>query len=108
TVLRRDGFQVFLAADGLEAVDVYRQSGRAIDVVLSDVRMNRLDGPQTLLALRKLNPLVRCIFMSGDPGDYTIPELLSLGACAFLEKPFSDLASISDTLRRAISQRRAA
>jgi CheY-like chemotaxis protein len=69
--LRAQGFTVWLAADTLTAVELYRGHHDAIDVVLLDVRMPDRDGPETLAALRELDPHVTCCFMSGDTGDYT-------------------------------------
>src|SRR3954470_11871134 len=51
-MLRQQGFAVWLAADGWEALEVYRLHLAAIDLVLLDVRMPGLDGPATLTALR--------------------------------------------------------
>jgi CheY-like chemotaxis protein len=67
TLLRGQGFVVLLAASGLEAVTLYRQHGREIDAVVLDVRMPGLDGPQTLAALRQLDPHVRSVFLTGVP-----------------------------------------
>jgi DNA-binding response OmpR family regulator len=66
----------------------------AIDVVLLDVRMPDQDGPETLAALRELDPQVTCCFMSGDTGEYTEENLLDLGVVAVFQKPFrmSELA----------------
>lgn len=86
--LRSEGFAVGLAANGRDALDVYRRQGQTIDVVLLDVRMPGLDGPRTLAALQELNPQVRCCFMSGDLGSYTEERLRSLGAAAVFPKPF--------------------
>jgi CheY-like chemotaxis protein len=86
--LRQQGFAVWLAADGWEALDLYWQHAPAIDVVMLDVLMPGLDGPQTLAALQELNPQVRCCFMSGHLGDYTEGRLRELGAAIVLPKPF--------------------
>ena len=86
--LRREGYDVWLAADGQEALVQYWDRREDIDVILLDVRMPSLDGPQTLAALRQLNPRVRCCFMSGDLGSYTEGELRGLGAAGVLYKPF--------------------
>jgi CheY-like chemotaxis protein len=103
--LRQHGFAVWPAANGQEALDLYRRHRDAIDVVLMDVRMPDLDGPQTLAALQGLNPRIRCCFMSGDTDRYTERQLCGLGA-GFLPKPFrlaevarvlGDLASSADS-----------
>ena len=88
TALQGQGFVVWLAADGGEALNQYWHHRAAIDLVLLDVQMPGLDGPHTLAALRQLNPQVRCCFMSGALGLYTAEELRGLGAGGFLQKPF--------------------
>ena len=87
--LERYGFEVRLAASGREAIDLYRENRENTDVVLLDVRMPGLDGPQTLDALRRMNPDVLACFMSGDTGAYTREDLLKCGAAHFVAKPFS-------------------
>lgn len=83
-VLPRFGFRVRTAAGGREALDLYRLHGPDTDLVLMDVQMPDLDGPETLAALRHLNPAVRCCLMSADSGRYTPQQLLGLGAIAFV------------------------
>src|SRR5207248_1562218 len=86
--LRRTGFAAWQAATGREALELYARQREAIDLVLLDVRMPDWDGPQTLAALRRLDPDVRCCFLTGDAGTYTEGELLALGAIMVLDKPF--------------------
>jgi two-component system sensor histidine kinase/response regulator len=87
-LMRKQGFAVFLAADGNEALDLYTRYRQNIDVVLLDVLMPGNDGPRTLAAIQEINPRVCCCFMSGSLGDYTEGELRDLGAVAVLAKPF--------------------
>jgi len=87
-VLERDGFDVWLAANGREALRVYRAYRDRIAVVLLDVHMPVLDGPATLDALCRLHPEVLVCFMSGDTGDYQPHELLRRGAARVFAKPF--------------------
>jgi DNA-binding NtrC family response regulator len=83
-----EGFTVWLAANGEEALDLYWRRRESIDVILLDVRMPGLDGPQTLAAIQDVNPEIRCCFMSGDFGTQTEVSLLSMGAAAVIMKPF--------------------
>ena len=100
--LRQEGFSVWLAADGQEALDLYRNHCATIDVVLLDVRMPGLNGPQTLAALRELTPQIRCCFMSGSFGSYTEERLRDLGAATVFAKPFrlDEVAHVLGNLAR--------
>jgi CheY-like chemotaxis protein len=97
TSMRQEGFAVHVATGGQEALELYRRHHETVDVVLMDVRMPGLDGPQTLAALQEVNPQVRCCLMSGDLGSYRADELKSRGAAAILTKPF-DLAEVGRVL----------
>jgi DNA-binding response OmpR family regulator len=87
-VLRRQGFQVYTARSGQEALAQFLAHQEKIDLALLDVRMPGLDGPGTLLLLRQLRPTLRCCFMSGELGQTGMEELLSLGAERVFFKPF--------------------
>jgi CheY-like chemotaxis protein len=97
--LESRGFNVWLAVDGDDALDLYRRHRDEIDLVLLDVEMPGLDGPHTLEALRRLNPEVVACFMSGNAGTYTEEELLDRGAAWFFHKPFRP-AEVADQLQR--------
>jgi DNA-binding NtrC family response regulator len=88
TVLQRKGFTVWLADCGRTALEIYQERQGAVSVVLMDVRMPDLDGPQTLAALQRINPSVACCFMTGHAGEYTPEGLLALGAIRLFDKPF--------------------
>ena len=102
--LRLSGLEVRLAASGEEAVDLYRRDG-GIAAVLLDVQLPGLDGPQTLAALREIDPGVVCCFMSGDTGRYTAEGLLAMGAAHFFAKPFV-LAEVVRVLREVAARAR--
>lgn len=88
-VLKRQGFQVFTASSGQDALTVFSAHHDAIDMALLDVRMPGMDGPTTLLALRQIKPGLRCCFMSGELGTVKIDDLLALGAERVFLKPFA-------------------
>jgi len=86
--LRPFGLQVWLAAGAQEALRIYRQNHANIGVVLLDVSMPDLDGPETLGLLRKINPTLVCCFMNGISSPYTERDLLARGGQRVLKKPF--------------------
>lgn len=86
--LRADGISVRQAADGREAEEVCRARGSRIGLILMDVQMPMVTGPQALTAIRRFAPAVRCWFMSGDLGGHTEAELFACGAERVLAKPF--------------------
>jgi len=96
--LERIGFDVWLASDGREAIDLYREHRKDIALVLLDVRMPDLDGPQTLDALRELDPEVLVCFMTGDTAPYEPEELTQRGAAFVIAKPFH-LDELTNILR---------
>jgi len=87
--LLQEGFAVWAAPDGREALAQYGRHRDSIHVVLLDVRLPILDGPRTLAGLQKMNAKVRCYFMSSDIGSHSVRSLTSLGADGVLVKPFN-------------------
>jgi CheY-like chemotaxis protein len=91
---RRAGLTVWPAADGLQAVEVFRREGRAITVALLDIHMPGLDGTQVLSALREIDPALPCCFMTAGAHPFTREDLLRRGAADVLQKPFSPSEAI--------------
>lgn len=102
--LERRGFNVWPVASGDEAFDSFRQHGDEIDLVLLDVQMPGLDGPNTLAAIQLLDADVAACFMTGSGGAYSPADLLKRGACRVFTKPFR-LGQIADVLKKIASQR---
>lgn len=101
--LETAGFIVWQAASGPATIDLFRQHGDRVSVVLLDVQLvGPLDGPQTLLELRRLRPDFPFCFMSGNAGPYSANELLALGARHLFTKPFPSLAEVVYLLWRMV------
>ena len=96
------GFSVLLAKDGVEALDVFRQHQDEVRCVVCDVTMPRMDGWETLAALRTLAPGLPVVLASGyDKAQVMVgnhPELPE----AFLSKPYH-LQELGDAIRRALA-----
>jgi len=102
--LERNGLDVWLAPNGREAIDLFSVHSENIALVLLDVRMPGLDGPETLEALRKIKPEVPACFMSGNTADREPQKLLQRRATLVITKPFllDDLANILRRLAQGL------
>jgi two-component system cell cycle sensor histidine kinase/response regulator CckA len=87
-VLTEAGHRVLAAADGPAALELTRQYTGAVDLLITDVVMPEMSGPELASQITPLRPSVIVLYMSG----YTDHALLSKGAieqgAAFLQKPF--------------------
>jgi signal transduction histidine kinase len=88
-MLERLGFRVVSACDGREALQVYRQQGEQIGVILLDLTMPYLNGEETLLELRRLNPDVRVILSSGFSESDIASRFAGKGLAGFAQKPYT-------------------
>jgi CheY-like chemotaxis protein len=87
TLLEEMGFEVTLARDGLEAVELFRQEPEAFDLVILDVSMPRMDGREAFALLRQLRA-VPVLFCSGYSQEEIPARILNNGDVAFLNKPY--------------------
>jgi hypothetical protein len=87
SLLESHHYTTLLASDGIEAIALYAKHQADIDVVLMDVMMPNMDGIATIRALRKMNPDVKIIAVSGLPANQN--SVLAAGATAFLAKPYT-------------------
>jgi CheY-like chemotaxis protein len=87
-VLAGAGYRVLVAEDGVRALEVAEASPRAIDLLLTDLVMPRLNGHDLSTRLIGLRPTVRVMHISGYPGIAGRPSEASRDT-ALLQKPFS-------------------
>ncbi|MDO9109646.1 MAG: response regulator, partial [Desulfatirhabdiaceae bacterium] len=101
TMLAHLGFKVIEAKDGVEAVELFRQHRDEIRCVLSDLTMPRMDGWDTLAALRKLSPDIPVILSSGYDEAQVMAGEHTERPNAFLGKPYQ-LQGLRDTINRVL------
>jgi two-component system cell cycle sensor histidine kinase/response regulator CckA len=82
------GYTVLEAGNGVEAIEVIEAEGH-VDLVVSDVVMPEMDGPSLLKELRRRDPTVKIIFVSGYAEEAFSKNLPSNEQYAFLAKPFT-------------------
>lgn len=92
------GHRVITAADGEEALTICESCGD-IRLVVTDVIMPRLKGPEFIARALDLRPDLRVIYISGSIGD-TPPE--ALGSHPFIPKPFT-AAALSYAVGQALN-----
>ena len=102
-MLQRLGYQVLLAGDGPEALDIYQKNARRIDGVILDLVMPVMDGVEVLERLLALDPEARVIMTSGYHEHEIATRLAGRGIAAFIQKPYvlSDLGQALTALLRS-------
>ena len=87
SVLETEGFDVLVASNGKEALDIYRKHGKDISLVALDLVMPVMSGKECLMKLMKIDPLVKILVISGhSPNDELSRELIP-HVKGFVSKP---------------------
>jgi signal transduction histidine kinase/ActR/RegA family two-component response regulator len=88
-ILEALGYRVAAAANGTEALATFERIGGLVDLVLCDVVMPGMSGPETVERIRAKSPGTRVLFMSGYTDNVVVRHGILEGELEFLEKPFS-------------------
>jgi len=83
------GYTVHEASSGVEALEIFEELQGKVDIVVSDVVMPEMDGPTLLSELRKVQPDIKFIFVSGYAEDAFAKNLPEDAQFGFLPKPFT-------------------
>ncbi|MBU0908691.1 MAG: response regulator, partial [Proteobacteria bacterium] len=83
--LEKKGYQVFSAADGAEALRIFRDY--PIQLALLDHKMPDMNGDELLAHMKEINPFMRAIMITAYGAVETAVKVMRLGADDFLEKP---------------------
>ncbi|MBV8885518.1 MAG: response regulator [Chroococcidiopsidaceae cyanobacterium CP_BM_RX_35] len=89
TTLETYNYKVLIAKDGIEALALYPQYQKEIDVVLMDMMMPSMDGATTIRVLQKINPQLKVIATSGVVSNDKVAEAAGIDVQAFLSKPYT-------------------
>lgn len=98
-LLESFGFQVRLAADGAEGVEVFRSHADSLVLVLLDLTMPKKDGVEAFREMRCINNAARVLLMSGFSEQEAVSRFTGTGLAGFIQKPFT-----ADALRRKIQE----
>lgn len=95
------GYEVSLAINGEDALD--KMESERVDVVVSDIKMPRMDGVMLLERLRREYPMVRVIMMTGHVAQEAILACMREGAETCIFKPLEDLSELENSVQNAVS-----
>ncbi|MBU4268048.1 MAG: PAS domain S-box protein [Acidobacteria bacterium] len=100
-VLQRHGYRVLLAANGCQAVDIYKVRGQDIALVILDMVMPEMGGEETFLKMKKVNPGIKALLSTGYSQDSRVSEILNHGIKGFIQKPY-DFSQLLAKLRQIL------
>ncbi|HLP49105.1 MAG TPA: response regulator, partial [Candidatus Kapabacteria bacterium] len=97
SILKECGYNVKVAQNGEEAIQVFAKYKNEIKAVLLDMVMPKMSGQQTYIELAKLDKNVKVLLVSGFKHDDRVEAILKLGVKGFMQKPYT-LAALANKL----------
>ncbi|HUU30032.1 MAG TPA: PAS domain S-box protein [archaeon] len=101
-ILEDYGYKCLTARDGLEGLNIYREKGENIDLVLLDIVMPRMSGPELFREIIRINPRARIVMSSGFSVQNE-KDLLAAGVKAFVPKPYQEKV-LARTIREVLDK----
>jgi len=102
-VLVQEGYQVFTATNGAEAISLGKRN--RLDLALVDIKMPGMDGIEAFQKLKKVKKDMEVIMLTGYGSLKTAKEAMRLGAYDYLTKPF-DLGLVKNIIREALERKK--
>jgi hypothetical protein len=102
-LLEAYGYKILLAADGIEALEIYRNKSQEIGVLLLDMIMPKMGGQELYRKILEINPRVKVVFASGYCPPEEIEAIWQEGLMGFVQKPYQ-IESLTTELRRVLDK----
>jgi CheY-like chemotaxis protein len=100
--LEEDGYEVLIAEDGFEAVEIYKRSKDTIALVISDMGLPGIGGWEVFRQIREVTPDAKVILSSGFVKSGVREEMIQAGALDLVQKPY-DIVRIVAMARKIIA-----
>ena len=97
------GYEGLVARNGQEAIELYQTHPTQISLVLLDMVMPKMDGPETFNELKKINPNIKILITSGHGTTAKVKKMLAQGGAGFIPKPF-DLDQLSQAIGKILDK----
>lgn len=102
-MLEKIGFDVLVASDGKEALQIYGRHKDEIDLVLLDLTMPRMNGEETFRELRRIDSNVNVLISSGYTESEITSRFAGKGLAGVVQKPYT-MSMLKEHLRRALNK----
>jgi DNA-binding NtrC family response regulator len=102
--LEKDGHEIALATNGAEALALAR--AEPFDVILTDLKMPKLDGMSLVRTLRTEQPDVEIVVLTAFGDVATAVEAMKLGVFDYLQKPVSSPSAVRELVKNALRRRK--
>ena len=102
-ILRRQGYEVLEAANGLDALALCREHGQRVELLITDVLMPQMGGRELVERLQTQGHDMKVLYVSGYTDDATVYSGDLPAGTAFLQKPFT-LGSLLDKVKEVLAQ----
>lgn len=96
-LLQPEGYRILTVRDGEQGIARNRDIDP--DLIILDLKMPKMGGIETLKIIRKTDPEVRVVILTGYGDIQSVREALALGVCEYVAKPFE-----GQTLRRVVKE----
>jgi len=108
-ILRSEGFEILEAVDGADALRQLQERAAPVDLLLTDIRMPRMDGVSLARTVTEMYPGTPVVYISGFPFSLEQEQTRDpLKACAFVAKPFDRKALLAAVQKCLSAPRQAA
>lgn len=104
-IIKRNGYEVITAANGVEALKIYSDNSSCIKLLVTDLMMPLMDGAKLTREIKEINPRLPIIVASGYCDATTESEMQALGVAMRLAKPYGQdqlLSAIHETISRQL------
>jgi len=103
-MLTKMGYNVLIARNGKDALEIYKENQHKIDIVIIDMIMPIMNGGETYDRLKKMYPNIKVLLSSGHSVNGQATEILERGCNGFIQKPFT-IEVLSEKIREILGKK---
>lgn len=103
-MLTKMGYNVLIARNGKDALEIYKENQHKIDIVIIDMIMPIMNGGETYDRLKKMYPDIKVLLSSGHSVNGQATEILERGCNGFIQKPFT-IEVLSEKIREILGKK---